>query len=142
MERSRHQKPSTLSPSHLKHEIPYWRNSSHLCAHKGGTYGERTCTTVIQQGVIWSQTSFFLIEHSTLTTSKTDKNRHRQQATRDQLGVRRNEDANLKCLVLIPLQLYFARNIRHREFSLSHYNSLRVFISGLTPVPCRADPAS
>jgi hypothetical protein len=30
----------------------------------GGTFGAQTCTTVLQQGVIWSPTSFFLVKHS------------------------------------------------------------------------------
>jgi hypothetical protein len=33
-----------------------------------------------------------------------------KKSCKDQLGVRRNKDANLKRLVLIPLQAYFAGN--------------------------------
>jgi hypothetical protein len=99
--------------------------------------------------VIWSPTPFFLIQHSALSTWKHTK-QNKQQASKarestaqrtqrasmashkrsckDKLGVWRNKDANLKCLVLIPLPAYFARNIRPRGFNLSHCNSLRVFI--------------
>ncbi len=40
-----------------------------VCSHMGGTFGAQTChgTIVLQQGVIWSPTSFFLVEHSMLT---------------------------------------------------------------------------
>jgi hypothetical protein len=44
------------------------------CAHKDGTYGALTGTTVLQQGVIWGPTSFFLTGHSTLTILNACKN--------------------------------------------------------------------